>query len=59
MGARFGIESMRERWDAKSNLRDYGIARKFGSGLRDRKTLLGTLLSSRPPQNVKLGTFKS
>ena len=34
---------MRGRWDAKSNPRDYGIARKFGSGLRDRKTLLGTL----------------
>ena len=50
---------MRGRWDAKSNPRDYGIARKFGSGLRDRKTLLGTLLSSRSPQNVKLGTFKS
>ena len=34
---------MRGRWDAKSNPRDYGIARNFGSGLRDRKTLLGTL----------------
>ena len=36
---------MRGRWDAKSNPRDYGIARNFGSGSRDRKTLLGTLLS--------------
>ena len=43
IGARFGIESMRGRWDAKSNPRDYGIARKLGSGLRERKTLLGTL----------------
>ena len=34
---------MRGRWDAKSNPWDYGIARNFGSGLRDRKTLLGTL----------------
>ena len=34
---------MRGRWDAKSNPRDYEIARKLGSGLRDRKTLLGTL----------------
>ena len=34
---------MRGRWDAKSNPRDYGIARNFESGLRDRKTLLGTL----------------
>ena len=30
-------------WDAKNNPRDYVIARNFGSGLRDRKTLLGTL----------------
>ena len=39
IGASFGIqsisESMRERWDAKNNSRDYGIARSFGSGLRD------------------------
>ena len=43
IGARFGIESIRERWDAKNNPRDYGIARNFGSGLRDWRTLLGTL----------------
>ena len=30
------------RWDAKNNPRDYGIARNFGSGLRDWRTLLGT-----------------
>ena len=29
------IESMHGRWDAKNNPRDYGIARNFGSGLRD------------------------
>ena len=34
---------MRERWDAKNNSRDYGIARNLGSGLRDSETLLGTL----------------
>ena len=33
----------RLRWDAKNNPRDYGIARNLGSGLRDWKTLLGTL----------------
>ena len=43
IGARFEIESIRERWDAKNNPRDYGIARNFGSGLRDWRTLLGTL----------------
>ena len=32
---RFGIESMRRRWEAKNNLRDYGIARSFGSGLKN------------------------
>ena len=31
------------RWEAKNNPLDYGIARNFGSGLRDRKTPLGTL----------------
>ena len=31
----FGTESMLGRWDAKNNPRDYGIARNFGSGLRD------------------------
>ena len=36
---------MRGRWDAKSNPRDYGIARNFGSGLRDRKTLCASLAS--------------
>ena len=30
IGARFGIESIRERWDAKNNPRDYGIARILG-----------------------------
>ena len=39
----FVCVSMCGRWDAKSNPRDYGIARNLGSGLRDRKTLLGTL----------------
>ena len=32
---RFGIESMRWRRDAKNNPRDYGIARNFGSRLRE------------------------
>ena len=35
IGASFVIESMLGRWDSKNNLRDYGIARNFGSGLRD------------------------
>ena len=35
---------MRGRWDAKNNPRDYRIARNFKSGLRDWRTLLGTLL---------------
>ena len=43
MGVRFGIEGMRARLDAKSNPRDYGMARNFGSGLRNWRTLLGTL----------------
>ena len=30
-----GYESVRGRWDAKNNSRDYSIARTFGSGLRD------------------------
>ena len=29
------IESMLGMWDAKNNPRDYGIARNFGSGLRN------------------------
>ena len=33
---------MHGKRDAKNNPRDYGIARNFGSGLRDWKTLLGT-----------------
>ena len=33
--ARFGIESMCGRWDAKNNPQDYGIERNCGSGLRD------------------------
>ena len=33
----------RGRWDAKNNDRDYGIARNFGSGLRDWRTQLGTI----------------
>ena len=37
------IESMHGKRDAKNNPRDYGIARNFGSGLRDRRTLLGTV----------------
>ena len=40
---RFGIKSMRGRWDAKNSPRDYGIARNLRSGLRDWRTLLGTL----------------
>ena len=34
---------MRGRWVAKNNPRDYGIAQSFGAGLRDWRTLLGTL----------------
>ena len=42
--ARFGIESMPARWDAKNNHRDYGIARKFWSGFPTGwKNLLRTL----------------
>ena len=43
IGARIRIESMHGKRDAKNNPRDYGIARNFVSGLRDRRTLLGTL----------------
>ena len=43
IGRSFGIKSMPGRWDSKNNARDYGIARNFGSGLGDWKTLLGTL----------------
>ena len=43
MGARFGITGMRARLDAKNNPRDHGIAWNFGSGLRDWRTLSGTL----------------
>ena len=39
IGSRFGIESIRGRWYANSNPRDYGIPRNFGSGLRDLRTL--------------------
>ena len=31
IGASFGIEIMRRRWDAKNNPRDYRIVRNFGS----------------------------
>ena len=31
------------RWDAKNNPRDYAIERNCGSGLRDWRTLLGTV----------------
>ena len=30
-------------YDARNNPQDYGVGRKFGSGLRDWRTLLGTL----------------
>ena len=43
IGRSFGIKSMPGRWDSKNNPRDYGIERNFGSGLRDWRTLLGTL----------------
>ena len=39
----YSIESMSGRWDAKNSHRDYVIKRNFGSGLRDWRTLLGTL----------------
>ena len=32
MEERLGIESIHTMWDVKNNHRDYGIARKFGSG---------------------------
>ena len=35
IGASFWIESMLGRRDSKNNPRDCGIARNFGSGLRD------------------------
>ena len=42
--ARFGIESMPVRWDAKNNHRHCGIARKFWSGFPTGwKNLLRTL----------------
>ena len=42
-GGGFGIDGMLGRWDAKKPPRDYGIARSFGSGIRDWRTLSGTL----------------
>ena len=45
--ARFRIKSTCGRWDSKYNPRDYGIARKFGSGLQDWRTLSGTLCTLR------------
>ena len=37
MGARFGIDCMRTRLDAKNNPRDYGIARNFWVGITGLK----------------------
>ena len=39
----FRIKSMQEMQDAKNNHRDYGMEKKFWSGLRHNRTLLGTL----------------
>ena len=36
----------------KNNPRDYGIARNSGSGLRDRRTVLGTVLRSTTENDV-------
>ena len=44
----FGIDGMLGRWDAKNPPRDYGIAGRFGSGLRDWRTLWGTLQEWQP-----------
>ena len=41
------IESMLGMWDAKNNPRHYGISRNVGSGLRDWRTLFGTLYKER------------
>lgn len=41
--ASFGIESIRDSYNARNNTRDNGIARNFGSEKRDWRTLLGTL----------------
>ena len=41
MGARFGIDGMRARLDAKSNPRDYRISRNFGSALLGLKNFIG------------------
>ena len=41
-------------WDAKNNHRDYGMARNFESGLRDGRTLLGTLVTLLVEENRTL-----
>ena len=43
---------MRRGCDAKNDPRDYGIARNFKSGVRDRRTLLGTLYGRKKERSV-------
>ena len=52
------IKIMRGRWDTKNNPRGYGIARNFWSGLRDWRTLLGTLYGVRGLQLVLVSVPK-
>ena len=52
IGAIFGIESITGGGMWKNNPRDYGIARNPGSGLRDRRTVWGTLLRSTTENDV-------
>ena len=53
------IESMLGRRDAKDNPRGYGIARNFGSGLRDWKTVLGTRWIGLSPIHTNPNTFET
>ena len=52
IGARYGIESITGGGMWKNNPRDYGIARNSGPGLRDRRTVFGTLLRSTTENDV-------
>ena len=50
---------MRGRRDAKDNHRDYGIARNFGPGLRDWKTVLGSRWIGLSPIHTNPNTFET
>ena len=57
IGSRFVIESMRGRCNAKNNHWVYGIARNFGSGLWDWRTLLGPFKEDRESRLFQADLF--